>query len=82
MRRGIVVAVLLVLLCGYASTTGAADGATSQPCGWWYLGVLRYIFPLALALDIFGRDECQWQYDGNASLEKALDLTPHKPSSP
>jgi len=82
MRRGIVVAMLLLLTCGYATRAGAADSGTSQPCEWWYLGVLRYVFPLAIALDIFGRDECQWQYDGNASLAKALDLTRHKPSTP
>jgi hypothetical protein len=79
MRHSIVVAMLLLLICGYATTAGAADSGTSQPCEWWYLGVLRYIMPLAIALDAFGREECRWQYDGNASLAKALDLTPHKP---
>jgi hypothetical protein len=78
MRRGVVGAMLLLLMSGYA-TTEAADGGTSQPCEWWYLGVLRYVFPLAIALDAFGREECQWRYDGNASLAKAIDLTPHKP---
>jgi hypothetical protein len=34
---------------------------------------------MAIALDAFGREECRWQYDGNASLSKGLDLTPHKP---
>jgi hypothetical protein len=77
MRAGIVVAMLLLLMSGYA-TTAAAQSATSQPCEWWYLGVLRYVFPLAIALDALGREECQWQYDGNASLAKAIDLTPHK----
>src|SRR5262245_44667080 len=76
MRHRIVVAMLLLLVSGYATPARAAD---SQPCEWWYLGVLRYVFPLAIALDAFGSNECQWQYDGNASLAKALDLTPHKP---
>ena len=79
MRTSIVVAMLLLLICGYVTTAGAADSGASQPCSGWYLGVLRYIFPLAIALDAFGREECRWQYDGNASLAKALDLTPHKP---
>jgi hypothetical protein len=79
MRHSIVVVMLLLLLSGYAATAMAADTPTSQPCEWWYLGVLRYVFPLAIALDAFGREECRWQYDGNASLAKGLDLTPHKP---
>jgi len=61
MRTSIVVAMLLLLISGYATTAGAADSKASQPC------------------DAFGREECRWQYDGNASLAKALDLTPHKP---
>ncbi len=80
MKQGIVVAMLLLLISGYATTTaGAAESGTSEQCGWWYLGVLRYIFPMAIVLDAFGREECTWQYDGNASLAKGLDLTPHKP---
>jgi hypothetical protein len=79
MKQSIVVAMLLLLISGYATTAGAAESATSEQCGWWYLGVLRYIFPMAIVLDAFGREECKWQYDGNASLAKGLDLTPHKP---
>ena len=78
MKQSIVVAILLLLISGYATTAGAAESGTSEQCGWWYLGVLRYIFPMAIALDAFGREECRWQYDGNASLA-GLDLTPHKP---
>jgi hypothetical protein len=79
MKQSIVVALLLLLISGYATTAGAAESGTSEECGWWYLGVLRYIFPMAIALDALGRAECKWQYDGNASLAKGLDLTPHKP---
>jgi hypothetical protein len=79
MKQSIVVAMLFLLISGYATTAGAAESGTSEQCGWWYLGVLRYIFPMAIALDAFGREECKWQYDGNASLAKGLDLTPHKP---
>jgi hypothetical protein len=74
-----VVAMLRLLISGYSTTAGAAESGTSEDCGWWYLGVLRYIFPMAIALDAFGREECRWQYDGNASLAKGLDRTPHKP---
>jgi hypothetical protein len=79
MKQSIVVALLLLLISGCATTAGAAESGTSEECGWWYLGVLRYIFPMAIALDAFGREECRWQYDGNASLAKGLDRTPHKP---
>ena len=79
MKQGIVVAMLLLLISGYSTTAGAAESGTSEECGWWYLGVLRYIFPMAIALDAFGREECRWHYDGNASLAKGLDRTPHKP---
>ena len=79
MKQTIVIAMLLLLISGYATTAGAAESGTPQQCGWWYLGVPRYIFPMAIALDAFGREECKWQYDGNASLAKGLDLTPHKP---
>ena len=79
MKQSIVVALLLLLISGYATTAGAAESGSSEDCGWWYLGVLRYIFPMAIALDAFGREECRWQYDGNASLAKGLDRTPHKP---
>ena len=51
MRTSIVVAMLLLLISGYATRAGAADSGASQPCSGWYLGVLRYIFPLAIALE-------------------------------
>jgi len=37
--------------------------------------------PLAIVLDAVGSKQCQWQYEGvpgTATLEKALDRTPHK----
>jgi len=39
------------------------------------------VTPLAIVLDIAGSKECTYQYEGvpgTATLEKALDLTPHK----
>ena len=45
------------------------------------LAVLRYVMPLSIALDAVGSKHCTYQYEGvpgAATLEKALDLTPHK----
>lgn len=45
------------------------------------LAVLRYVMPLAIALDAVGSKQCTYQCEGvpgTATLEKALDLTPHK----
>lgn len=80
MKRAIVVATLLLQLSAFA-TAASAQSTASQPCEWWYLGVLRYVMPLALVLDIVGSKQCQYQYEGvpgTATLQKALDLTPHK----
>ena len=81
MKRAIVAATLLLQISAFA-TAASAQSAASQPCGWWYLGVLRYVMPLAIVLDIAGSKQCQYQYEGvpgTATLEKALDRTPHKP---
>jgi hypothetical protein len=82
MKRAIVVATLLLQISAFAPAA-SAQSAAPQQCGWWYLGVLRYVMPLALVLDIVGSKQCQYQYEGGpgpgtATLEKALDLTPHK----
>jgi hypothetical protein len=80
MKRAIVVATLLLQIAGFATAAGA-QSAASQQCEWWYLGVLRYVMPLAIVLDAVGSKQCQWQYEsvpGTATLEKALDRTPHK----
>jgi hypothetical protein len=80
MKRAIVAATLLLQISALA-TAASAQTAGPQKCGWWYLGVLRYVMPLALVLDIAGSKECTYQYEGvpgTATLEKALDLTPHK----
>jgi hypothetical protein len=80
MKRAIVVATLLLQIGGFATAAGA-QSAASQQCEWWYLGVLRYVMPLAIVLDAVGSKQCQWQYEsvpGTATLEKALDRTPHK----
>lgn len=80
MKRAIVVATLLLQISAFA-TAASAQSAVAQQCGWWYLGVLRYVMPLALVLDMVGSKQCQYQYEGlpgTATLEKALDLTPHK----
>ena len=81
MKRAIVVATLLLQISGFATAAGATQSAASQQCEWWYLGVLRYVMPLAIVLDAVGSKQCQWQYEGvpgTATLEKALDRTPHK----
>lgn len=81
MKRAIVAAMLLLQISGFATAAAAAQSAASQQCEWWYLGVLRYVMPLAIVLDAVGRKECQWQYEsvpGTATLEEALDRTPHK----
>jgi hypothetical protein len=57
------------------------QSASPQQCEWWYLGVLRYVMPLAIVLDIAGSKQCQYQYEsvpGTATLEKAVDRTPHE----
>ena len=80
MKRAIVVATLLLQISAFA-TAASAQSAAAQQCAWWYMGVLRYVMPLAIVLDAVGRKECQWQYEsvpGTATLEKALDRTPHK----
>jgi hypothetical protein len=80
MKRAIVVATLLLQIAGFATAAGA-QSAASQQCEWWYLGVLRYVMPLAIVLDAVGSKQCQWQYEsvpGTATLEKALDRAPHK----
>jgi hypothetical protein len=43
--------------------------------------VLRYVMRLAIALVAVGSKQCTYQCEGvpgTATLEKALDLTPHK----
>ena len=83
MKRAIVVGTLLLQIAGFAASAGAqtAQTAAAPKCEWWYLGVLRYVMPLAIVLDAVGSKQCQYQYEGvpgTVTLEKALDLTPHK----
>lgn len=83
MKRAIVVATLLLQISGFAASAGAqtAQPAASPQCEWWYLGVLRYVMPLAIVLDAVGSKQCAYKYEGvpnTATLEKALDLTPQK----
>ena len=78
----LVVATLLLQISGFAASAGAQTAQTAAaPKGeWWYLAVLRYVMPLAIALDAVG-SKCTYQCEGvpgTATLEKALDLTPHK----
>ena len=79
----LVVATLLLQISGFAVPAGAqtAPTAAAAKCEWWYLGVRRYVMPLAIALDAVGSKQCTYQSEGvpgTATLEKALDLTPHK----
>jgi hypothetical protein len=83
MKRAIVAAALLLQISGLAAAAGGqtAQTAASPQCEWWYLGVLRYVMPLAIVLDAVGSKQCRYQYEGvpgTATLEKALDRTPHK----
>ena len=78
----LVVATLLLQISGFASAGAhTAQTAAAPKCEWWYLGVLRYVMPLGIALDAVGSKQCTYQCEGvpgTATLEKALDLTPHK----
>jgi len=79
----LVVATPLLQISGFAASAGAqtAQTAAAPECEWWYLAVLRYVMPLAIALDAVGSKQCTYQCEGvpgTATLEKALDLTPHK----
>jgi hypothetical protein len=81
MKRAVIVATLLLQVAGFATATGAAQSVSSSQCEWWYLGALRYVMPLAIVLDTVGSKQCQWQcggVPGTATLEKALDRTPHQ----
>lgn len=79
----LVVATLLLQISGFAASAGAqtAQTAAAAKREWWCLGVLRSVMPLAIALDAVGSKQCTYQCEGvpgTATLEKALDLTPHK----
>ena len=79
----LVVATLLLQISGFAASAGAqtAQTAAAPEYEWWYLAVLRYVMPLAIALDAVGSKQCTYQCEGvpgTATLEKALDLTPHR----
>jgi hypothetical protein len=79
----LVVATLLLQISGFAAS---AEPRLLRPrqhrsASGCYLAVLRYVMRLAIALVAVGSKQCTYQCEGvpgTATLEKALDLTPHK----
>jgi hypothetical protein len=78
----LVVATLLLQISGFAASAGAqtAQTAAAPKREWWYLGVLRYVMPLAIALDAVGSKQCisVRRHAGHGDPGESARLTPHK----